>query len=164
MKPTVVKLAAIAAITISLSACESLSGREWGQIIGTGAGIAVGSQIGSGTGRIIAMGVGAVAGHIIGGKVGQHLDQRDQERAVNNLGYQINRPGYGEYHDSWNSRQNGYPVETYSQTMPPPQGYGSNCKSYVQKTVVMIDGRDEIGKTSGVACQSRPGGPWEIVK
>lgn len=162
MKSTVMKLAAVAALAVPLSACESLGGKEWGQILGTGAGIAVGSQIGSGTGRLIAMGVGGVAGAIIGGKIGQHLDQRDQERAVNNLGRQINRPEYGTAHDSWNTRQHGYPVETYSQTMPPPQGYGGNCKSYTQKTVVTINGRDEVAIKEGVACWDPKTGTWRI--
>src|SRR5690606_8254356 len=50
-----------------------------GTVVGTGAGVLLGSVIGNGNRRAAAMVIGALAGGLIGKNIGKSLDERDQK-------------------------------------------------------------------------------------
>ena len=70
---------------ISVSGCANLAQNEYfnqeniATVIGSVAGVALGSQIGGGSGRTAAMIVGALAGGALGKMIGSRLDERDRQ-------------------------------------------------------------------------------------
>ncbi|HEX2722769.1 MAG TPA: OmpA family protein [Gemmatimonadaceae bacterium] len=86
----------IAAASIVLSSCASMSNKERGAVIGAGAGAAVGGVIGNNTGST-ARGaiIGAVVGGAAGAVIGHQMDQQAKELDQSIPGAKIERVGEG---------------------------------------------------------------------
>lgn len=78
-------IGSLTAAIISVSGCANLAQNEYfnqeniATVIGSVAGVALGSQIGGGSGRTAAMIVGALAGGALGKMIGSRLDERDRQ-------------------------------------------------------------------------------------
>lgn len=78
-------MGSLTAAIISVSGCANLAQNEYfnqeniATVIGSVAGVALGSQIGGGSGRTAAMIVGALAGGALGKMIGSRLDERDRQ-------------------------------------------------------------------------------------
>lgn len=76
---------AVAALTLTVSGCNTtkdgsmFTKENIGTVVGTGAGLLVGSQLGSGSGRQVAMLVGSISGGLLGRYIGAELDERDRQ-------------------------------------------------------------------------------------
>jgi len=88
--------ALLAAGSIGLSACASMSNRERGAVVGAGAGAAVGGVIGNQTGST-ARGaiIGAVIGGAAGAVIGHQMDQQAKEIDQSIPGAKVERVGEG---------------------------------------------------------------------
>lgn len=86
----------LAAGSIGLSGCASMSNKERGAVIGAGAGAAVGGVIGNNTGST-ARGaiIGAVIGGAAGAVIGHQMDQQAKELDQSIPGAKIERVGEG---------------------------------------------------------------------
>lgn len=89
-------VALLAAASVALSACASMSNKERGAVIGAGAGAAVGGVIGSNTGST-ARGaiIGAVIGGAAGAVIGHQMDQQAKELDQSIPGAKVERIGEG---------------------------------------------------------------------
>jgi outer membrane protein OmpA-like peptidoglycan-associated protein len=83
-------------MTVTLTACSSLSRTERGAIIGAGAGGAIGGVIGKQTGST-ARGaiIGAAVGGVVGAVIGRQMDKQAEELAQNIPGATVTRIGEG---------------------------------------------------------------------
>ncbi len=78
-------MGSLTAAIISVSGCANLAQNEYfnqeniATVVGSVAGVALGSQIGGGSGRTAAMIVGALAGGALGKMIGSRLDERDRQ-------------------------------------------------------------------------------------
>ena len=78
-------IGSLTAAIISVSGCANLAQNEYfnqeniATVVGSVAGVALGSQIGGGSGRTAAMIVGALAGGALGKMIGSRLDERDRQ-------------------------------------------------------------------------------------
>lgn len=78
-------IGSLTAAIISASGCANLAENEYfnqeniATVIGSVAGVALGSQIGGGSGRTAAMLIGALAGGALGKVIGSRLDERDRQ-------------------------------------------------------------------------------------
>src|SRR5687768_9042015 len=93
------RTALVAAVLISslgLSACQSMSNKERGAVIGAGTGAAVGGVIGNQTGST-ARGaiIGAVVGGAAGAVIGHQMDQQAKEIDQSVEGAKVERVGEG---------------------------------------------------------------------
>ena len=76
----------LAAVTTMTMITAPVYAQSWPQLtkenvgkgVGAVAGALLGSQIGGGRGKLAAVAAGTLAGYWVGGKVGQHLSQRDR--------------------------------------------------------------------------------------
>jgi len=89
-------VALLAAASVALSACASMSNKERGAVIGAGAGAAVGGVIGNNTGST-ARGaiIGAVIGGAAGAVIGHQMDQQAKELDQSIPGAKVERIGEG---------------------------------------------------------------------
>ena len=89
-------VALLAAASVALSACASMSNKERGAVIGAGAGAAVGGVIGNNTGST-ARGaiIGAVIGGAAGAVIGHQMDQQAKELDQSIPGAKVERVGEG---------------------------------------------------------------------
>jgi len=87
---------ALVAITLTATACSSLSRTEKGAIIGAGAGGAIGGVIGNQTGST-ARGaiIGAAVGGVVGAIIGNQMDKQAKELEQNIPGATVERVGEG---------------------------------------------------------------------
>jgi outer membrane protein OmpA-like peptidoglycan-associated protein len=86
----------LAATTVGVSGCASMSNKERGAVIGAGAGAAVGGVIGNNTGST-ARGaiIGAVVGGAAGAVIGHQMDQQAKEIDETVPGAKVERVGEG---------------------------------------------------------------------
>ena len=76
-------IAAFAALSLGLGACEDMdTGRTVGTLGGAAGGGLLGSQIGGGSGQLAATAVGTLVGALAGGKLGGYLQGNDQRTAT----------------------------------------------------------------------------------
>src|SRR5688572_4742507 len=89
-------VAAVLMSSLGLTACQSMSNRERGAVIGAGTGAAVGGVIGNQTGST-ARGaiIGAVVGGAAGAVIGHQMDQQAKEIDQSVPGAQVERVGEG---------------------------------------------------------------------
>lgn len=153
-----IRAAFVAAIALSLGACESqgISNETVGQVLGAGVGAVVGSQFGSGTGRIIATAVGTLAGAWIGGELAKRLDNRDRAMMSNSTNQALANAPNGQT-VSWSNPESGNagsttPISSYKAPS------GKNCRQFNQ--TVVAGGQQEARQ--GTACQ-QPDGSWQIA-
>ena len=86
----------LVAITITVTACSSLSRTEKGAIIGAGAGGAIGGVIGNQTGSTTRGAIiGAAVGGVVGAVIGRQMDKQADELAQNIPGATVARVGEG---------------------------------------------------------------------
>ncbi|HYD98228.1 MAG TPA: RT0821/Lpp0805 family surface protein [Alphaproteobacteria bacterium] len=157
-------LAAVAASTLALGACQQGAGgfggvgtkQTIGGLGGAVAGGLAGSQIGGGTGRLVATGIGAALGGLLGSEVGKSLDRADQGY-LGNTTQQALETGQTNSSYQWRNPDSGNsgtvtPVRTYEQPG------GQVCREFQQ--TVFVGGRSEAA--TGTACR-QPDGTWKIV-
>ncbi|MDJ0788621.1 MAG: SH3 domain-containing protein [Myxococcota bacterium] len=74
-----IRLVFVGLMSLTLISCESMPLSK--ELMGTGAGAAVGGVIGglAGDGNVLAIGAGVLVGGFIGNRVGKYLDDRDKE-------------------------------------------------------------------------------------
>lgn len=74
-----VRLLFVSLVCLTLTSCESVPLSK--ELMGTGAGAAVGGVIGglAGDGNLVAIGAGVLVGGFIGNRIGKYLDDRDKE-------------------------------------------------------------------------------------
>lgn len=104
---------------VSLTACETTSHGQQGEILGGVIGGVVGAQVGEGRGRTAAIIVGTIAGAMIGRHIGESMDDTDRMKAATVL--HDNRTGQST---SWVNPDTGYryavtPTRTYEQSSGP---------------------------------------------
>ena len=156
------KLAAIAAIGLSLTACAgSPDGpgpkENTGTLLGAGTGALLGAAVaGNGTGnRLAGAAIGGLLGGLISNRIGAALDDEDRERA------------YAAQMDALDRGQPGAPISwknpdsgRYGTVVPGPVYVenGRNCRSYTH--TIYIDGRPQTAR--GTACRN-PDGSWTAL-
>ncbi len=89
MKKTKISIIAVAAATLLMASCSSMSNTGKGALIGTGGGAALGAGIGAlaggGKGAAIGAGVGAAVGAGAGALIGKKMDKQQAElEKINN--------------------------------------------------------------------------------
>ncbi len=157
-----VKGMAIAAVALSLAACDqSMYGNGGGinkQTVGTVGGAVAGglagSQIGGGSGRLWATGAGVLLGAFLGGEVGKSLDRADRNY-MGQTTYNALENGRTGQSVEWRNPDSGH----YG-TVTPQSAYQQNnnqCREYTQ--TVYIDGRNQ--QAHGTACRQADGS-WQI--
>jgi len=78
LRTRVTGLVALPMLAFSLSACETLSRQQQGEILGGVVGGVIGTQIGDGRGQTAAIILGSIAGSMIGRQIGQNMDNSDR--------------------------------------------------------------------------------------
>jgi surface antigen len=153
------KLAAIAALGLTLAACaanpETGTGpkENTGTFLGALGGAAIGSQFGGGRGGHVAGAlVGAGLGALIGNRIGAAMDDEDRQRAYAAQMEALNDGAPGAP-VSWRNPDSG----RYGTVVPGPYYVqaGRRCRSYTH--TIYIDGRPQTAR--GTACRN-PDGTW----
>jgi surface antigen len=153
------KLAAIAALGLTLAACagnpETGTGpkENTGTFLGALGGAAIGSQFGGGRGGHVAGAlVGAGLGALIGNRIGAAMDDEDRQRAYAAQMEALNDGAPGAP-VSWRNPDSG----RYGTVVPGPYYVqaGHRCRSYTH--TIYIDGRPQTAR--GTACRN-PDGTW----
>jgi surface antigen len=156
------KLAAIAALALTLAACagDPDSGRgpkeNTGTLLGSLAGAAIGSQFGGGTGGHIAGAlIGAGIGGLLGNRIGASMDDEDKRRAYAAQMDALNN-GAPDAPVTWRNPDDG----RYGTVVPGPYYVhdGRRCRSYTH--TIYIDGRPQTAR--GTACRN-PDGTWTAL-
>lgn len=126
---------------------------QGGTVLGALGGAAAGAALGDG--NWWAIGAGALVGGVVGNRVGNYLDERDQQEAYSTANYALDNNADGQT-ASWSNPQNntgGYttPTETY-------QTANGTCRAY--QTGVSANGQEQSG--TGTACRQADG-TWKLV-
>ena len=123
-----------------------------GGLLGAAGGGLIAAAAGGGAAGIIG---GVLIGGLLGGAIGNHLDQKDKELAMQSAQRSFESARTGET-SSWHNPDSGNsgtvtPTRTYQ------TGTGAYCREYNQE--IMIGG--EPHKSYGTACR-QPDGSWKI--
>lgn len=154
---TFARFGLVAALALSLAACEGGGGKEnVGTLLGGIGGAVLGAQFGKGTGQLIGVAAGALAGAYLGNQVGSSLDKADRAQmeqastraAAAPIGQQI----------SWRNPDSGN-SGTITPTREGTSQAGEYCREYQQS--VTVGGKTE--QAYGTACR-QPDGSWRVVK
>jgi surface antigen len=152
------KILTVAAMALSLAACESTGGQKQtgGALLGGIGGAALGSQFGSGTGRVVGVAAGTLLGALLGSEVGRSMDKADMEYA-NRANAQAQSAPIGQP-IRWSNPESGNsgivtPVREGTNTST-----GAYCREFQQ--TVQIAGKTE--QAYGTACR-QPDGTWKVV-
>jgi surface antigen len=147
-------IAALAALSLGLGACEGMStGETLGALGGAAGGGLLGSQIGGGSGKLATTAVGTLVGALAGGKLGGYLQGNDQQTAT-----QAEQSAVAEGEPiQWTNPETGNrgtiePTRTYQDQS------GQTCWEY--QHTVYVGGRAEQAR--GNACLQADG-TWRIV-
>lgn len=138
-------------LALSLTACETLSRQQQGQVIGGVVGGVVGSQVGGGRGQTAAIIFGSIAGSMIGGQIGKNMDDTDRYRTAQAL-----NNGKTGQSVSWTNPDTGLaynvtPTRTYNQDTGP-------CREFNLEATV---GNGEQKDVFGTACLQADGS-WKV--
>ena len=160
MSATTLRMTALLVITaFGLAACA-----ESGQAVRNNPKTTMGGMLGAASGGLIAAAAGGGAagivggvllGGLVGGAIGNHLDQKDKEMAMQaaNRAFENGRTGEAS---TWRNPDSGN-----SGTITPTQTYqapsGNYCREYQQEIIV----GGEPHKSYGTACR-QPDGSWKI--
>ena len=144
-------LASILLIALGMSACETMSHGQQGEMIGGVIGGVVGAQVGDGRGRTAAIIVGTIAGSMIGRHIGETMDDVDRMRTATVL----NDSRTGET-TSWVNPDTGYryavtPTRTYEEGIGP-------CREFRLDATVGSQSHEHV---YGTACLQADGS-WRI--
>ncbi len=124
----------------------------WGGMLGAASGGLIAAAAGGGAAGIVG---GVLLGGLVGGAIGNHLDQRDKELAIQAANNAFENARTGEA-STWRNPDSGNsgsitPTRTYQ---APSGGY---CREYQQDIIV----GGETHKSYGTACR-QPDGSWKI--
>ena len=138
-------------LSLSLTACETTTHGQQGEVLGGVIGGVIGSQVGEGRGNTAAIIVGTIAGSMIGRHIGESMDDRDRTKTAKVL----NDSRTGEA-TTWVNPDTGHrytvkPTRTYEESSGP-------CREFLLDTTVS-------GQTSqdvyGTACLQSDGS-WMV--
>jgi len=151
-------MSAILALSL-IAGCASSGGsgitkEQGGTVLGALGGAAIGAA--AGDGKWWAIGAGALVGGLVGNRVGNYLDERDQQQAYSTANYALDNNKDGQT-ATWSNPQNntgGYttPTDTYQTAS------GGTCRTY--QTGVSAGGQNQSG--TGTACR-QPDGTWKLT-
>jgi surface antigen len=150
-------LSAFLALSL-VTGCASSGGggitkEQGGTALGALGGAAIGAA--ASDGNWWAIGAGALVGGLVGNRVGNYLDERDQQQAYSTANYALNNNADGQM-ASWSNPQNntsGYTTPT--NTVETATG---TCRSY--QTGVSANGQTQSG--TGTACRQADG-TWKLM-
>jgi surface antigen len=150
-------LSAFLALSL-VTGCASSGGggitkEQGGTALGALGGAAVGAAVSDG--NWWAIGAGALVGGLVGNRVGNYLDERDQQQAYSTANYALNNNADGQM-ASWSNPQNntsGYTTPT--NTVETATG---TCRTY--QTGVSANGQTQSG--TGTACRQADG-TWKLM-
>ena len=152
----IIKFVAVAALGLSLAACEGAQKEQLGALFGGVAGAVVGAQFGDGKGQLAAVAAGALLGALAGSEIGKSLDRADQLYMEQTAQRSLETAPAGTT-SSWENPDSGH-----SGTVTPTRTYqrddGQYCREYQQ--TVRVGGNVE--EAYGRACR-QPDGTWMIV-
>lgn len=150
-------ISAILALSL-LTGCASSGGggitkEQGGTVLGALGGAAAGAALSGG--NWWAIGGGALVGGLVGNRIGNYLDERDQQQAYSTANYALDNNQDGQA-ATWSNPQNGTggyttPTETY-------QTASGTCRTY--QTGVTANGESQSG--TGTACR-QPDGTWKLM-
>jgi surface antigen len=150
------RIAAVAALALSVAACNSdRTGETLGTVVGATAGGIIGNQFGSGSGKALATAAGIVAGGLIGNRIGAAADEEARQRAMQ-AEYQALQYGPPNTPVVWRDPED----DVYGEVVPgaPYQRGGQDCRDYTH--TIYINGQPEVA--SGTACRL-PDGTWQTI-
>lgn len=155
-----------AVLALGLSGCATNPNNEdMGKIIGTVAGVGIGSLFGGGQGNTAMIVIGGIAGYVVGGNIGRNMDMADQERAARLAQRGFEYPQPSTHRDAWRGQSGAY-VESRVTTQPYYRHNGRDCRPYTQETIIRIQGRPQTAVKNGTACfeysPQSPQGIWVI--
>jgi surface antigen len=152
------KILTVAAMALSLAACESTGGQKQtgGALLGGIGGAVAGAQFGKGSGQIAAAAAGTLLGALIGSEVGRSLDKADMEYA-NRANQQATTAPIGAP-IRWNNPQSGNSGIVTPVRDGVDSASGAYCREF-QQTVV-IGGKTQ--QAYGTACR-QPDGTWKVI-
>lgn len=137
----------------TLTACETTTHAQQGEVVGGVLGGVLGSQVGEGRGQTAAIIIGTMAGSMIGRHIGQSMDDVDRMKTAETLNN--NRTGQST---TWTNPDTG---EEY--TVTPTRTFeesGGPCREFELDATVGGEPGQEV---SGTACL-QPDGSWKIVQ
>jgi surface antigen len=132
---------------------SGITKEQGGTVVGALGGAAIGAA--AGNGNWWAIGAGALVGGLVGNRVGNYLDERDQQQAYSTANYALDNNKDGQT-ATWSNPQNdtgGYttPTKTY-------QTASGTCRTY--QTGIEAGGQTQSG--TGTACR-QPDGTWKLM-
>ena len=150
------KVLAVAALGLSLAACEGLQKEQLGALFGGAAGAVVGAQFGDGKGQLAAVAAGALLGAIAGSEIGKSLDRADQLYMQQTAQRSLETSPAGST-ATWENPDSGH-SGTITPTLTYERNTGEYCREYQQ--TVRVGGNVE--EAFGTACRQEDG-TWMIV-
>lgn len=154
---TRLKLAALAAVIIPLSACGPDAGenQELGTLLGAVVGGLAGAQVGDGDGQLVAIGVGVLLGSLIGGDIGRTMDAVDRQLMAETTQNTLHYEPIGNV-IKWQNPDD--PTHSGTVVVNSTQQVGDTfCREFQQ--TVTIGGQEEAA--FGTACLM-PDDTWQI--
>ena len=138
-------------LAISLTACETTTHGQQGEVLGGVIGGVIGSQVGEGRGNTAAIIVGTIAGSMIGRHIGESMDDRDRMKTA----MVLNDSRTGEA-TTWVNPDTGHrytvkPTRTYAESSGP-------CREFQLDANVSGRGSQDV---YGTACLQADGS-WMV--
>ena len=150
------KVLAVAALGLSLAACEGLQKEQLGALFGGAAGAVVGAQFGDGKGQLAAVAAGALLGAIAGSEIGKSLDRADQLYMQQTAQRSLETSPAGST-ATWENPDNGH-----SGTITPTRTYERNTGEYCREYQQTVRVGGNVEEAFGTACRQEDG-TWMIV-
>jgi len=152
------KILTVAAMALSLAACEATGGQKQtgGALLGGIGGAAIGSQFGKGTGQIVGVAAGTLLGALLGSEVGRSLDKADLAYA-DRANAQAQSAPIGQP-IRWNNPESGNSGVVTPVRDGTDSATGAYCREFQQ--TVKIGGKTE--QAYGTACR-QPDGTWKVI-
>lgn len=143
--------AALLSALLLLSACETTSHGQQGELLGGVIGGVIGAQVGDGRGKTAAIIVGTIAGSMIGRHIGESMDDTDRMKTA----MVLNGSRTGES-TSWVNPDTGYRYAV-TPTRTIEQGTGP-CREFRLDATVGDDSHQHV---YGTACLQADGS-WRV--
>ncbi len=150
------KVLAVAALGLSLAACEGLQKEQLGALFGGAAGAVVGAQFGDGKGQLAAVAAGALLGAIAGSEIGKSLDRADQLYMQQTAQRSLETSPAGST-ATWENPDSGH-----SGTITPTRTYERNTGEYCREYQQTVRVGGNVEEAFGTACRQEDG-TWMIV-
>ncbi len=147
--------AALVALLLLCSGCQTMKDNPkatGGAVLGSAAGGLIAAAAGGGAAGIVG---GALLGGLLGGAIGNRLDQKDKELAMQQAQLSLENSRTGQT-SSWSNPDSGN-SGTITPTRTFQNANGQYCREYQQEVTVA----GETQKAYGTACR-RPDGQWQI--